>query len=152
VVDAPDGTTLFVARHPSGKGWVQLGIQIGGGEDNVAVIGDCRLTVVPPQGTSTGSWSLDPAFGAPGPTDTIVHVLVQEIVCASGRPPGARVRAPIVTLGADAVTITFFVDELPGGQECPGAPPSPIEVVLAEPLGERVLRDGGAFPPSVVGR
>ena len=45
------------------------------------------------------------------------------------------------------VLVTFGVRPLPGDQECPGNPPTPVLVVLPGPLGDRQLLDGATLPP-----
>jgi hypothetical protein len=69
--------------------------------------------------------------------------------CASGQPPGDRVRPARIRYTASSITLTFFIDDISG--DCPGAPPSPVRVVLQEALGDRGLFDGGGYPPYRVG-
>lgn len=149
VAETGDGYTLFVALDPGTDGWLQIGIAVTQGTGDVDLYGDCQPTVVPPGGTTTGSWSLDPAHRRPRPTDTVLHVLVQESSCSSGQPPGDRVRPARIRYNADSITMTFFVDDISG--DCQGAPPSPIRVVLEEPIRDRGLFDGGSYPPRDVG-
>ncbi len=67
--------------------------------------------------------------------------------CASGQSSEGRVEDPLIVYRDDAVIVTFFVEPLDGGQECPGNPPAAVDVELGEPLGDRLLLDGGVWPP-----
>jgi hypothetical protein len=99
----------------------------------------------------TATWALDPAFPAPTPGSTALHILVWERACSSGRPTTGRMSAPVIAYGPTTVTITIGVRPLTGLQQCPGPPGTPAVVGLAEPLGGRTLLDGGrvpAAPPS----
>lgn len=89
-------------------------------------------------------WAPDPAD--PDPTSQQVHVLVEETACAGGRPPDGRVRTE-ATERSDAVVITATVVPLEGDRTCPDGPPAEVVVDLDQPVGSRVLLDGGAVPP-----
>ena len=109
---------------------------------------------VPPPGTSgapdpqfgRATWALDPAFAPPGPDSTELHILVWELACSGGSPATGRMSAPVIDLAATTVTITIGVRPLGGPQACPGPPGTPAIVRLAEPLGARILLDGGRVP------
>ncbi len=140
---------LFVADVPGAASpeWWSIGVELHDGRWEWAGGGTCNLRVVLGPGIRPAEWAPDPAFAAPGPAATSVHVLVWEMDCTSGQPATGRVTGPIVGYGADAVTITFGVRPLPAqNQTCPGNPPTPVVVELAEPLGDRELLDGGTFP------
>lgn len=77
----------------------------------------------------------------PDPSDTQLHLLATEQVCASGRRADDRVSYELVETSVD-VTITVTIVELGGNQECPGNPPTPLTVDLAEPWAGRILIDG----------
>ena len=76
--------------------------------------------------------------------------LVTEVACASGQSSEDRIVEPRITVDEDAITVTFGVTPLEGEQDCQGNEPSPYEVTLPEPLGDRELRDGGVYPAHVV--
>jgi hypothetical protein len=107
--------------------------------------GDCQLSVALPNGIGFASWRLDPAR-LPGPKTQSVSLLGTELACASGKPPGARVRPPIVAETHDSVVIGLLVT-IKGG-DCPGNPEFPVRVPLSAALGTRTLYDGSTFPPA----
>jgi hypothetical protein len=96
---------------------------------------------------SLGAWWIDPSAPPPGPDSTTIHALVQEGVCASGRPPDGRILDPRVFYGPDGVLVAFLVRRQSVGQDCQGAGPAAYEFTLSEPLGDRRLLDGGEIPP-----
>jgi hypothetical protein len=83
-----------------------------------------------------------------GPEVTTIPILVNEMECASGQSAEGRVLEPAVDYRDDAVVVTVRVIPLGGAQTCPGNPNTPASLELTEPLGERVLLDGGAIPPA----
>ena len=95
---------------------------------------------------SVATWALPPGAEL-GPDTTEFTALVTEGACASGRASAGRVIGPRVEWTDDAVTVTFRVRPLPGAQECPGNPPTPVVVRLDQPLAGRTLLDGGREPP-----
>jgi hypothetical protein len=112
------------------KGWEYAGSSSG-----------CAPYVVR-RGIEASDWRLDPGFPEPQPTDTVLHLLVRELNCASGQPADDRVQKPRVLDRRRAITITYFVKPLGGFQTCPGNPPTAVTLDLGEPLGERRLLDG----------
>ncbi len=146
---ARDATTvlfLAVATDGGDPPWRMVTLTFGDGRWQLGGAGACNLQVVPGPGIGSASWSLDPAFPPPGATDTEIHVQVWERACASGQPATGRVVGPVVRYQADTVTVTYGVRPKPGDQECPSNPPTPVLLVLEEPLGDRVLLDGGTYP------
>lgn len=97
------------------------------------------------------SWWLDPKALAPTPDATSIAALVLEESCASGHTAEGRVEPPTIELTDTSVIVTFSVRQLPGGQDCPGHPPTPTVFQLPEPLGNRTLYDGGDEPPRKAG-
>ena len=71
-----------------------------------------------------------------------------EQACASGRPAFGRMSPPVVAYVPDSLTLTIGVRTSPGFAACPSNPPTPATVILPEPVGERVLLDGGRHPPA----
>ncbi len=138
----------FVATRPDGDGWVVVGFFLNAGRWTLDLAGDCRPEVVLPAGVSRAEWRLDPAFGRPAPADRVVHLLINELACASGRSPEGRVLPPTVAATAGAVVIAVLVRSQPGAQDCQGNPDFPLTVDLPEALGERPLFDGAVFPPA----
>jgi hypothetical protein len=92
------------------------------------------------------TWALDPAFPAPDPTATTLHLLVWERACSSGAPTTGRMSPPEVASTGTTLTIRIGVRARPGPQTCPGPPGTPAILALAEPLAGRTLLDGGRSP------
>jgi hypothetical protein len=137
----------YVARGQGDSGWSVVVLEQGPSGWTMDGAGDCQLSVVVGKGIGLASWWVDPAAGLLGPAAREIHVLVQERACASGRAPIGRIAPPLVSYGSNAVVAVFGVIPLPGGQDCPGAPPAPFTLRLDEPLGSRALLDGGVVPP-----
>ncbi len=78
---------------------------------------------------------------------TEIEVLVTERACNSGEDASGRIEKPVVTVGAESVTVVFSVRPRGGLQECPSNPETPYVLVLDEPLGDRVLLDGSDVAP-----
>jgi hypothetical protein len=93
------------------------------------------------------AWWIDPAKAAPAAKSTVVHALLREQSCASGKSAEGRVEPPTIETSAVSVIATFWVRRLPGGQDCPSNPPTATELRLPEALGDRRLLDGGTTPP-----
>lgn len=138
----------FVAPRAGGGGWSIVAFELREGRWDLDTAGDCRLGPAVPEGVTIAEWRLDPAFPAPGPDDQMIHVLINERACSGGQSPEGRVEPPVVVRGAEAVTITILVREIPGGNDCPGNPDFAMPIELPEPLGARPLFDGGTFPPT----
>jgi hypothetical protein len=131
------GWLVFAKAERADSGWTVL------------EYGHCRPQVILGAGIGRASWELGQRVNR---TTREFTVLVQEQACASGRSPAGRIVPPRIVVDAHAVTITFGVRPLPGGQDCQGGPPAPYRVRLPQPLGDRELRDGGVFPPLIVRR
>jgi hypothetical protein len=140
---------LFLARDDRlvEEGWLSIGAERRNGEWS-ASIGGCDPRRVLAADIGVADWWLDPAYPAPGPEATELHVLVLERACASGKPPDGRIAEPEVVYAADAVTITIGVRRSEGDHSCPGNPAVPLRVALGEPLGDRTLLDGSRLPPA----
>ena len=91
--------------------------------------GDCFLLAVPSPGYGRANWTLDPAFKAPGPDTSTLHLLVREEACSSGRTASGRISPAFVTWNGEELVIELFVQTLPGAQECPGVPRRPLPSV-----------------------
>jgi hypothetical protein len=146
-------SAIFLAwTNSSGQpGWVSIEVVKDADRWKPSGMGQCEPLVVLSADFGPATWALDPAFPAPGPASTELHILVWGTTCSSGLPATGRISAPDVEYTPDAVTITIGVRPLPGIQTCQGVPGTPAIVGLAEPLGTRTLLDGGrvpAAPPS----
>jgi hypothetical protein len=90
-------------------------------------------------------WPADPADI--GPETVVLDVLLIEQTCAGGEPADDRVLSPEIDVRDDEVIVTFLVEPVEGIVTCPRNPPTAAVLDLGEPLGERVLLDGGLDPP-----
>jgi hypothetical protein len=149
VIDDPNGVT-FVAPGVAETPWVTISVGVLDGTLQATEYGQCRLQPVVPDGMSLAEWWLDPGRPAPSPNAVEVAILVRETACASGQSPEGRILAPTVVVSPDAVTVAIGIVHRPGGQDCPGNPAHPMLLILPEPLGNRLLLDGGKYPPPPV--
>ncbi len=148
LVHRDDDSAQYMARRVGDPPFVYAGFQSVGGSWSISGWGDCRPRIVL-DGLSQTTWTLDPAAGLPGPEATTFTAFVTETECTGGQAMGARLLPPSITYGADSVDVVFAARPLDLGMAtCPGNPPSRVVVELREPLGERVLRDAGLFPPA----
>lgn len=123
-------------RKPNAGGWSFSDLDNG-----------CKPRVVR-RGLSAETWRLDPDAPLPTPSTTELSLLVYERNCNGGEPPEPeRILPPVVDYGRRAITVTYFVEPPAGSHTCPGAPPAEVSLSLAEPIGERALRDGGLVVP-----
>jgi hypothetical protein len=138
---------LLERSRPDGtSSWWRAEFALGAGGWSLVDAGTCEPGPSFGHGCAAATWALAPAM-VPRPTTTLLHVLVTERECASGRSAEGRVADPAIAVDAGSVTIYFAVKVLPGGGRCPGNPPLRVDVELPEALGNRILLDGGAFPP-----
>ncbi len=145
---------IFLARTDAlgEPGWVSAEAVHGADGWKVVNMGQCRPHVVLSAEFGPATWAFDPAYSRPVATTTELHVLVWERDCSSGAPATGRMSAPVVEYGQDSVTIAIGVRPIqlaPGmAVSCPLPPGTPASLVLAEPLGHRMLLDGGVLPPA----
>jgi hypothetical protein len=138
----------FVARSEAGEApFVYASFEQRDGAWTLSGYGDCRPTVVL-EGLSPASWTFDPALPAPDDAATSFTAVVTEWACTGGRPIADRLLPPMITYGADSISVIFSARPLPGEHDCPGNPSSRVLVELREPLGSRRLVDGAVFPPA----
>lgn len=141
---------VFLARTDAfgPPGWVYVEVASGADGLEPQSMGGCDPHVVLSAEFGPATWALDPAFPAPGPDATELHVLVWERACSGGSPATRRMSAPVIDYGTTSVTITIGVRPLGGIQTCPLPPGTPAIVPLSEPLGTRSLLDGDRVPPA----
>jgi hypothetical protein len=143
-------SAIFLAKTDSSgqPGWVSIEVVDGPSGWQPSGMGQCEPLVVLSADFGPATWALDPAFPAPGPASTELHILVWGTTCSSGLPATGRISAPDIEYAPETVTITIGVRPLPSVQTCQGVPGTPATVRLAEPLGTRTLLDGGRVPPA----
>ena len=144
--DAAGATFLARTDALGPPGWVSVEVSRGVDGWKPRTIGQCRLSVAIAPGYGPASWALDPAYPVPGPSATELHVLVWEQACSGGSPATGRIGPPVIDYGATTVTVTLGVRPLGGVQTCPGPRGTPATIRLSEPLGSRMLLDGGQVP------
>ncbi|HET7645939.1 MAG TPA: hypothetical protein VFM03_05580 [Candidatus Limnocylindria bacterium] len=138
---------LLERSRPDGtSSWWRAEFALDADGWSLADAGTCELRPNFGHGYAAATWTLARGRG-PAPTTTRLHVLVTERECASGQSAEGRVADPAIAVDAGSVTIYFAVKVLPEGRTCPGNPPLRLDVELPEALGNRILLDGGAFPP-----
>jgi hypothetical protein len=104
-------------------------------------------TLIERDGIRPGNWALDPTMPTPTEASTTIHILVEEVECHSFEPVLPRLQEPDIEYTDGAVTISIYFTPPPGpGQTCPGTPAEQTSIELGEPLGDRVLLDGGRYP------
>ena len=84
-------------------------------------------------------------------TTTTPTLLVNELQCTSGRDPSDYLEEPRVEESAESVTVFWTSEPVAGGADCQGNPSVERRIELDEPLGDRQLLDGSAYPPSPIG-
>lgn len=144
-----DGVTAeFIAHLPGNDPpFADVTVQFQDGRWQLAGWGQCRPRIAL-DGLSPASWTLDPDAPAPDAATTDLPILVNELACTGGQEMGARLLPPTILEQEDAVLIVFAATPLEGDAfECPGNPSTRVVVRLSAPLGDRVLRDAGTFPP-----
>ena len=137
-VNASDAGVSFVGAELGPNGWIWAGASSGE---------SCDVTRVLPEGLSAVEWEIDPSTGRPGADATEVEFLATENSCASGQAMGERLLGPDVVETDDQVLVVVAAIALPGTQECPGNPSTPVTIELAAPLGDREIVDGSRVGP-----
>lgn len=151
VVDTPEEVVLLAETPDAEEPYAVVHVVPGdGGAINmdgwgVDSFGGCLPRIDVPDDVSVADWWVDPDAEPIGPASESIPALVLENACASGNTAEGRISPPMIIYGATEVTITIVVRSL-GDAECPGHPPTPYTIELAEPLGDRTLADGGSFP------
>ncbi|HEY5196918.1 MAG TPA: hypothetical protein VIJ51_07810 [Solirubrobacteraceae bacterium] len=95
-------------------------------------------------GVAASPWRVDPDHPV-DPSAMTLRLLVREEGCASGLSATGRVQPLDIAADAAEVTLTVYVTPLPGSQECPMNPETPVIVDLPQALGDRALRDGATY-------
>lgn len=132
-----------VVLHPDAleEEWSVLSVL----EGRLHVAGECTPVRATEPRIGIGTW--DPLV-SPLASETMgITVGVTERACSGGEDPTPRLLPPEVVLDDDTVTITLFIRRVEGDEvTCEGLPPTPIDVELPEPLGDRTLLDGSTLP------
>jgi hypothetical protein len=118
--NVPDGTWMLTLAGPCAQRAV-------GGSD----VGEADLMLAKPA----------------DPDATTLALLVTERACASGRSADGRVELLALEETGTEIRLRIGVRPLPGDQNCPGNPPTPFDVDLRGPVGDRAILDVGVEPP-----
>jgi hypothetical protein len=107
----------------------------------------CKPVVIK-GGVRGETWELDPSAPSPSAAATDLPLLISERSCNGGDPPDPeRILPPRIDYRPRSITITYRIEPPGGFQTCPTAPPARVDLTLDEPVGNRVLRDGGFVVP-----
>jgi hypothetical protein len=96
-----------------------------------------------PEPGDAATWSIDPG-APPSPTSSTFTALVSRLAC-NGGVTGTVLRPGVVATATEVVVTFTVADDIDGGT-CPDNDEVPYEVELGQPLGDRVLVDGGCAP------
>jgi hypothetical protein len=144
-----DDLALFLARR-AGKSERYSAMYVERDGDTWGFRGytdDCQPRPLITHGLGSSEWRVD-AGSTPTRRSSSFPIEVMEHECASGRPADGRIADPIVEYGEGAITITVPVRRVEGGiATCPGNPWTPVVLALDEHIGDRLLLDGGPWPP-----
>jgi len=136
-VEGPQDSDLTYTLRREGDAWT-----LGG-------MGSCRLQ---PALDPAYSWAqLSRPGGGLERESRTVTVGVNEMACSSGRDPSDFIQEPYLQETGESVTVYLTTKAPEGMNACPGRPPVPYELTLAEPLGDRALLDGSTYPAAPVG-
>ncbi len=128
-------------------GVIAVSLENVGGGWKVTGWGDCQPRLELADGLGPAEWAFDSTQPQPGPATQVFDALVTEMNCNSGQPADGRIVGPRIVVRTEDVLVIFAVRPRPGGQRCPSNPSTRVTVDLGEPLGQRVLLDGGRLPP-----
>ena len=110
--------------------------------------GDCTPRAAAPPGYGPATWVRDPEPRFSARDTRLLHILVQELACSSGRSASGRISPAFVTWDAREIVIEIFVETLPGGGDCQAAPPTPATIMLPVPVDGRTLVDPATLDQS----
>jgi hypothetical protein len=149
LVDRTADKAEYVARAMGGNPpFVHATFQMRDGAWNLWAYGECRPTIALDD-ASLATWIFDPALPVPNGEATSFTALVTERACTGGKPMAGRLLPPLITYGAEAISVVFAARPLAGvGFDCPGNPSMRVVVELRELIGGRRLLDGAFFPPT----
>lgn len=152
LVGSDDRRAEFLATGP-GAILGQVSLEHGATGWKVSGWGSgCRPFLDLPDGLGPAEWVVNPKHPAPEATSRTVHVLVTERSCASAASSVGRVVGPAIRFEDDRVLVAFgVIPQVGDAFTCPSNPPTPLEIDLGQPLGNRVLVDASTIPYVEVG-
>jgi hypothetical protein len=143
-----DLALFLVRRFGTRERYSAMYVEREGDEWGFDGLSGCSLRPVITHGLGSSEWRVD-VSKPPASGSTTLSVEVMERACASGRPADGRIADPIVVYTEDAITITVPVRRVEGEgwATCPPNPWTPFVLELDELIGDRLLFDGGPWPP-----
>jgi hypothetical protein len=135
---------VFVAAVDGSPPFAAVSVAVRNGRWRVAGFGRCSPKLEVP-GTNPASWVPSQAVAADSQS---FEALVTEHACIGGLSSAGRMLAPIIAYRAHSVVVIFMTTPPADvvDSTCIGNPPTAVQVVLDEPLGDRELLDGGTLP------
>ncbi|MEX1207828.1 MAG: hypothetical protein WEE36_04360 [Acidimicrobiia bacterium] len=106
---------------------------------------DCPWVTTTDPFWSVARWMLDPA-NPPEPSESVLHILVREGVCANVHTEERGIRTILMSSGNDAVVFVLLEPTGFGGG-CIIGPGVPLTIDLGRPLGELTVFEGFFVPP-----
>lgn len=106
---------------------------------------DCAWVTTTDPVWSVARWMLDPA-NPPDPSESALHILVREGVCANVHTEERGIRTVLMSSGNDAVVFVLLEPAGFGGG-CLIGPGVPLTIDLGRPLGELRVFEGFFVPP-----
>jgi len=143
-----EDAVLFIAGTPA-TGFMMVAVSQRSGRWAAEEWGECRPTAEHPD-LDAAVWDL---AAEPEATSTQVLAVAAAGFCAGDGPLDTRLRPPSVAYASDSITVTLWVTSVAPRSEvsaCVGGLFTPVTIALTEPIGPRVLLDGGEYPPRVV--
>jgi hypothetical protein len=133
----------YVAAGPGDPPFVEAQLEIHPAGWKVAGWGQCRPQIAL---DGLGAATFQFAGRPPGPDTERFDVLVTEMACAGGRPPGVRLLPPQIAKTTDAIFVLFTVRSQAGDLNCPSNPSTQVAIELGEAVGSRRVLDAAVFP------
>ena len=112
-------------------------------------MGDCDVKTVLGSDLTAAIWVIDPAFPAPPPDATEIHVLVWDGSCGTGDLALGRLVGPVITYQSGSIAIAIGARRIDAILACGMPPGTPMTISLTEPLDGRTLLDGSRVPPAL---
>lgn len=107
----------------------------------------CRPLLAMPDGLGSAEWVPSPKHPLPDATTQTLNVLVTERSCANAASSVGRVAGPAIRFEDGRVLVAFGVIPQAGDLfTCPSNPPTPLQIDLGQPIGDRMLVDASTIP------
>jgi len=131
----PDGPFSTVSVALEGDTWRRTGMD-----------GSCGVSGEPGPGWDPVSWSLDPAYPAPGGDALTLHLLASAARCTPNGSLEGQFAPAYAFVEPRIVRIQLFARTEGLVTSCAGLPPTPVTLDLPEPVRLRELFDANPAP------